>query len=1216
VSAGVGEHATAFGRHARGARGGRIGKALDRQGAWDDARANLEASKTASTTVLEIGPYRTLDTVGAGGMGIVYRARHAESDNVVALKTVRVPAGKWLESIRREIQALTRIRHPGVVRILDHGVDRGIPWYAMDILEGESLRRYGQRIWSPYWRPSAPPGPTEALSITEVLSSSGESATPPPEPPLVRRPRASERLQVAAGQLSAILRIFERLCLTLAYLHGEGFVNCDLKPENIFLVDGAPIVIDFGLTAHYPSSSSREAMETQRAMTGTLPYMSPEQVRGEFPDARSDLYSVGCMLYELLVGHAPFQGNPQAIARQHLKALPQPVSELVEGVPEKLEWLIHKLLQKDLTDRYGFADEVAAELRRLLGEYQNQSPRASARPYLYRARFCGREQELKAVLGRCGRAESGSGTLMAIGGESGVGKTRFAMEVTRRLPLGNKLRVVTSEVAPVSPARRGSGALEPLHAVRPLLRAVADRCQEGGVEITERLLGDRAAVLAEFEPLLGDVPSRGGMATPESLSPENARQRLLKYLRETLLALSIEQPLLWIIDDVGWADDLSLTFLNSLSAGFLSEAPLLVLCTHRTEEIGEALSTLLARAETITLSRLPDRDVGTMVSDMLAVRSGPDDFRALVVRESAGLPYLVSECLRSALLGGLLHRVAEAWEVRPRPNQGWQGDTALSFDGLTQRLAQLTPFAERLSRAGAVLGRALDPAILKGVADASDDAMASGTDELLRAHIFEQTPDGGVRFAHDRVRELAYAAMPEPERERLHLSAAKALRSVWESEGGARAPLAVIGHHFTIGGEPRDAARYLRLGADHARARFANQEAIRLYAQAIEQEELAQHVAAAGAGRDERLADMLEARADVQLLCGMRAEARAGYEQALSVAPGVDVVARARRYRKLGKTWEAEHRHDEALRLYERASQTISEADAGHELARDELVQTQIAKLWVYYWLDRVPDMRKIEEELEPLLDDGASALQRSKLFDAKMKRKLRHNRYAVDEETLSFALEARRAAKTANDPEQLAMTQFNLGFVLVFFGRHEDGKRELLEALSFAERIGDLVQQTRCLTYLSLAGRMQRTEQETSEYATRAAQVASWSGMREYYAAARANLGWAALRRGELLHARALCREALDTWASLSLVFAFEWLSLIPLMEISLGSGEIQEVLAFGKRLLAPGQHAIPVDAAEMLAKATQDPGPLAATSVHETIRAALARLSAAHYN
>jgi hypothetical protein len=503
----------------------------------------------------------------------------------VALKTVKIPTPRWLESIRREIDALTRIRHPGVVRIVEHGVEHGRPWYAMDLLEGESLRRFGQRLWSPYSTPAPVPlAITDHVSETDDVPPSGEIdhfPTFPSEPPSATIPHLVGSLPpAAAGELQAVLRLMRRVCATLAFLHGEGFVNCDLKPENVLLVGGQPVIIDFGLTAHHPGGTGREALEAQRAMSGTLPYMSPEQIRGEFVDARSDLYAVGCMLYELVTGRTPFAGPARTIALQHLSSPPVPPSERVVDVSPELESLILRLLQKSLTDRFGFADEVAALLAELSGDAQRLPDFPPARPYLYRPRFVGRRDVLTRLTELRDGAASGSGCLVLVGGESGVGKTRVAMELTRIEPSVH-MRIVTSEASTLSTEIAGPLGAAPLQAIRPMLRAIADRCQEGGAKVTEELLGGRRSVLALYEPLIAQVPASEPMTPAISLGADGARQRLFRYLSETLAAFAREQPVMWVLDDLGWADDLSLDFLKSLSAEYVATTPLFILGTYR-----------------------------------------------------------------------------------------------------------------------------------------------------------------------------------------------------------------------------------------------------------------------------------------------------------------------------------------------------------------------------------------------------------------------------------------------------------------------------------------------------------------------------------------------------------------------------------------------------------------------------------------------------------
>jgi serine/threonine protein kinase len=573
----------------------------------DDSARTVNTARTSAlagemATPRTIGSYRIIAPLQGGGMGKVYRARHVGSDRVVALKSVSVPHPRWLEAIRREIHALTQIRHPAIVRIVDHGVDQGLPWYAMDLLEGETLAQFSRRIWSRFQRPSAPTvAPTEQVSETDGEPIESAEAGLPIASAAVRSVNGSQ-VPAGAGELRTVLRIMRRVCAALGFLHGEGFVNCDVKPDNIVLVDGLPIIIDFGLAARHPGPSGREALEALRGAAGTPPYMSPEQVRGELVDARSDLYALGCVLYELVTGRPPFNGPPASIRSGHLYQAPMPASKIVADVAPELERVILKLLDKDLTARFGYADEVATLLAGLSEDVHRVPDFPPPRSYLYRPRLVGRDTLMKELVGLRERATDGAGSLVLLAGESGVGKTRIAMEVTRIMS-GARMWPVTSELS--SLAEGGSGA-SPLQAVRPLLRAIADRCQEGGPDATERLLGERHSVLVQYEPLLAQVPASGPIVGQLPLPVDAARRRLFKCLAETLAAFAQEQPVLWVIDDLGWADELSLSFLQSLTLGYLEATPVFLLCTYRSEEATDAVAALarLGHVKHMTASRL------------------------------------------------------------------------------------------------------------------------------------------------------------------------------------------------------------------------------------------------------------------------------------------------------------------------------------------------------------------------------------------------------------------------------------------------------------------------------------------------------------------------------------------------------------------------------------------------------------------------------------
>lgn len=1139
-----------------------------------------------------IGPYRIFETLGRGGMGVVYRARHIETEQAVALKTVHSAGPPTLDSLRREISALSRIRHPGVVRIVDHGTHLGLPWYAMDLLEGESLRRFGQRIWSPYRQSvvgmleevpltSTQQLLTRTVSLEELPATERRDAGPAPVPQDERRP-------AAGGQLDAVVAIMARLCGTLAFLHGEGFINCDLKPENVLLISGEPIVIDFGLTAYHPGSSGREALAAHRAMAGTLHYMSPEQIRGDFVDARADLYALGCILYELLVGQAPFSGDPSGIVACHLGRTPTPPSQLVSGVPELLERAVLRLMAKQLTERYGYADELAELMCALSGTSSGLSE-YPPRSYLYRPRMVGREALTRKLAQIRERALLGSGAFALIGGESGVGKTRLAMELTR-LVTPSEANVVTSEASPPSAV-----APAPLQALRSLLLAVADCCQEGGAEVTERLLGDAQAELAQYEPLLEQVPSRQSSPFLVSLAPDASRLRLFQRLADTLAAFAREKPLVWVIDDLGFADELSLSFLASLRASFFEGHPLLIVATYRTEEPSELIAAIARQPHVghIVLPRLDRNGVRSMIRDMLAMNEPANDFTEFVARQTEGNPFFVTEYLRGAVAGHVLRRERTGWCLPQH------GERQLDFSALPipitlrelieKRLSNLSAGALRVCAATAVLGRESETEVLQAVTGLQDDAFSVALDELLRRQLLEQPRTGAVRFAHDKLREVGYATLLADVVRSLHGRAGEVLEAWWQRRPNSNRGCAAIGHHFAAALNPQKAARALHIAADHARLTHANAEALRLYQMAIEQTREAQQQAPEESGAwTERLLALHEAKADVLGLTAQREAARAEYEQALAHTGAYAPAQRSRLYRKLGKTWENQHRYESALRAYDEAQAALGSEVPPQSALRDEWLQVRADQLSVYYWLDRVPEMDALIKVLDPLMQAEASPLQRAEYYHARASRNLRRDRYVIREQTLQFSRMYLNATEQMGDYGQKLAARFFLGLVLVLQGQSNLGAQELASALQLAERSGDPTQQARCLTYLALAARMRAQVEETASFTQRAALVSQKAGMLDYVAASHANKAWLALRQSDLELTLEQAQRALGIWrGELALVFPLHWMALLPGIEAAIELRQLELAVSYATDLIQPRQQPLPGAAADALHRA-----------------------------
>jgi serine/threonine protein kinase/tetratricopeptide (TPR) repeat protein len=787
-----------------------------------------------------IGPYRLINRISAGGMGVVYRARHAETGELVALKTVRVPEAVMLRGIRREIHALRRIQHPGIVRVVAEGVQDGLPWYAMELLQGLTLRSYIEELWRRDAL-SAATADTAVVSVTEisVLSGTSSSSSYGPPPEAQRRPAAMQRV-------NEVVTLGRRLCSTLAFLHGEGLVHRDLKPENIFIrPDGTPVLFDFGLASVFGGPVSREALEVSGSLEGSFIYMAPEQIKGSLVDARADLYALGCILYELFVGQPPFGGTGWEVLRRHLQEAPLSPSRWVTGLPPELEATLLKLLAKVPRERIGYAADVGTVLAELGGEDLNPPPTQQPRHYLYRPEFVGRQSLIAQLDGVLEQTRHGEGGSLLIGAESGAGKTRLLMEcavsASRRA-----FRVITSGCLPLSGNAPGGREVhgEPLHAFKPLLQALADECRQKGLEETERLLGERGPVLALYEPSFRELPGQDAHPEPPRLPPPAARERFMQCLADTLSAFSHQDPLLLIVDDLQWADELSLSVMASLQqSGFLPRSRVLVAGTYRKEELGPALQALLDvhGVLKLELGQLDAPQVARMVEDMLAMSSPPSSFVHFLTTRSAGNPFFVAEYLRTAIDERLVHR---------DPFGQWRlgtGNVALEHlhqalplpgtlrDVVGRRLHGLAPEVRGLLEVASVLGRELEGEVLAGAAGLGDFQELEALEELRARHVLEDIGGGRLRFVHDKLREMAYAGIAPERRPALHRAAALAIESRCTGEEGVPPALyATLAHHWEQAGDDVWTFEYLEKAGTHALRAGANREASSYLRRAVE----------------------------------------------------------------------------------------------------------------------------------------------------------------------------------------------------------------------------------------------------------------------------------------------------------------------------------------------------------------------------------------------
>ncbi|MBS1956907.1 MAG: protein kinase [Cyanobacteria bacterium SZAS-4] len=278
------------------------------------------------------GKYEILQLIGGGGCGLVYTAKHLMLETTVAVKVLHLNISSNSDTARRfhrEAKLAGQLSHPNIVSVKDFGIsEQGPPYIVMDLIEGTSL--------------------------AETL--------------------------VLHGRLPAlhVINIFYQACAALEHAHSEGLVHRDIKPSNLMLMNDGAVdptvkIVDFGLARTIEVEQGLANITQTGDVIGSPPYMSPEQCRGEVVDKRSDIYSVGCAMFEALHGKPPFMGaDPVAILIKHV--MEQPPAIIIENVPPPLDTAISKVvakcLEKNRNDRY----QSAAELMEALAQIRGAQP--------------------------------------------------------------------------------------------------------------------------------------------------------------------------------------------------------------------------------------------------------------------------------------------------------------------------------------------------------------------------------------------------------------------------------------------------------------------------------------------------------------------------------------------------------------------------------------------------------------------------------------------------------------------------------------------------------------------------------------------------------------------------------------------------------------------------------------------------------------------------
>lgn len=670
------------------------------------------------------GRYQVLNELGRGGMSEVFRVLDRLSGRVATLKRLKSvratrddasDAERWL-ALAREFRLLASLRHPNIISVLDYGFDANAePYFTMDLEEN-------------------------AQTIVEAGRG---------------RPVAVQ-IELLAQALRA-----------LVYLHRHSIIHRDLKPENVVVVRDQVRLLDFGLSAH------RRVLDADSDhLSGTLAYMAPEILQGGAASERSDLYALGFIAYEMLIGRYPFdRTNNVTLCHDILcTPIPRPADDLEPG----LRPILAQLLAKRPEARYASADQVIRDLGAALGQPLAVETVATRESLLQAAPFAGRATELTALDAALTAAAAGHGGTWLIGGESGVGKSRLLEEI-RIHALVKGILVLRGQAI-----NQGS----PYHLWRDAITHILLH-----VPVTDA----QAAVLKSVVPHIAQVLGHD-VGDPLSIESEAVQSRLFVTVEE--LFRSVRMPVVVILDDLQWAGSESIKLLSWLTRA--AESMRLVLLGSCRIDEAPTLPQLIGSARQIILGRLTRDEVTTLCESVIGAGVPHRQVIDTVHRESEGIPLFIVEVLRVlAQSSGELDHIGESSIPQRIVGGGIQRV-------LRRRLAHLSSTALGPLQTAAAIGRVVDRTLLEHLHP--DLGIPQWTAECAAATVLEES-EGVWRFTHDKLRDQLLDDIPTQQRTTLHRRVAEVIERVFSN---SREHVIALAYHWREAGDASKEAHYAR----------------------------------------------------------------------------------------------------------------------------------------------------------------------------------------------------------------------------------------------------------------------------------------------------------------------------------------------------------------------------------------------------------------------
>ncbi|MBN2381867.1 protein kinase [bacterium] len=758
--------------------------------------------------------YRIEARLGSGGMGTVYKATDLTDNRILALKVLdyRGTVDESESRFRREFRAISKCHHPHVVVVHDISSDGTILFIVMEYIKGPDLRGH----------------------LIRKLKNKG----------------------VQEFSLREFIEIFIQVCDGLDFIHSQKIIHRDIKPENILIESGPHAkIMDFGLSRVLDVSSY--ITKTGEIM-GTAAYLSPEQGRGEKVGYWSDIYSLGVVMFEAVTGRLPFNGtNPIALVFQHIQEMPVSPKTYNPGIPDKLEQIIMKTLQKDPFERYQRASEIVDDLRYVVDEASSAgvidektsvlellSSLVKRPDFLFDPVFVGRREELNQINEMIIDVKNDRGATLLIEGDAGIGKTRLVEEASRFI----KKFMKKGTILMVS----GSCAEHETIPYKPLIECLRNLLVKSEVlsdQQTREHINDWGKELATLLPELG-VFLKGGservVINDAQTEPnhEKIKQVLYQSVARFLRLICDRRPIIIFVDNLQWADSATLDMFRALMSE-TANMPLLLMSAYRPYDFIRTFFQFLSErkqvsgtysARRLSIKPLKSKDIKKMVLSMLGSSTLTfESFIDRITTISEGNPYYIEEIMRSSLEEGTLRRHEGSWQIDQESVQSISMPSTIR-ELVMKRLQHLTPVLQHMLEYVAVLGRVNQISLLSTLMNMPEQDILNLIDDLIRQGILvenqpNQKEPEEYSFQHTLLRDILVKRIQRKSKMLIHERIANYFEETYRDSQDEH--FEQLAYHYLQSRNKAKALKYVLLSADRADRIFANETALDYYRKAL-----------------------------------------------------------------------------------------------------------------------------------------------------------------------------------------------------------------------------------------------------------------------------------------------------------------------------------------------------------------------------------------------